>query len=1031
MKPLKLTMTAFGPYKEREVIEFTELDEHRLFVISGNTGAGKTTIFDAICFALYGEASGEERSDPRMLRSHFAEDHVHTSVELEFALHGRTYRIYRQMPHIKSGNKTATGDRYELYETTGGQERPCVDRFHVKDINEKIERLIGLTKDQFSQIVMLPQGEFRKLLTSETENKEEILRRIFKTGLYKRFAERLNEKRKEARQHYDKQTRERDIYIQNIPSSLPARPEAPLFQILAQEYANTHQILEGLETEIAHYVNEIEQNKNKQAEAVRAYQEKTAAYHRAKAVNETFQRYDEKRKKKAELDADVPRIKEKEQRLQQAEKASHLDVYEQHVREAKQEEAAKKTALQTAIAAEKTASETLASAQSIYEKEEARNKEREQLTRDIDRLNGFLPTVRDLDQKKAELSQLTSSQTKHTEEVAKLEETLQKEKERKQKLDQAIKQLEQGIMTLPQQQQRLTELRDQCTVLRDALRLQKDIEQREKDVSEKQQQYETAQQDYDRMEARWFEGQTSLIAARLHDGEPCPVCGSIEHPAKASAHGDVPTKETLDRLKKEKERKEQAYLGSRVRRDDLRKQLDEIEVTVREYGFPMDDLQTQYDRRVAEGKRLKKDVDTLLQNQETLKQSKTDHEYAEKKIEQITEKKEKLEKALQEQKMTYETRKALYEQALKDIPEDLRSLERLQRHLKETERRKQQFEQQWKDAQEQRQKAQEGLATAKANVTNARAQQSEATEKVNKAVRAFEDALQKAGFSDENAYKQARMPEADRHDLKKEIEAFHTERSNLASQIEELEKELQGQSRVDLETLSQEVARLEQAAEAARSALQSSETYKQEAEKLKRNLSIASEKVKEAEADLQTVTDLHDAVRGHNARKMSFERYLQIEFLEQIVHAANERLRRLSNGQFYLMRSDRLEKRGKQSGLGLDVYDAYTGQTRDVKSLSGGEKFNASLCLALGMADVIQAFEGGISIETMFIDEGFGALDEEALNKAIDTLIDLQKSGRMIGVISHVQELKNTIPAVLQVQKTKEGHSRTRFVLKS
>jgi exonuclease SbcC len=168
-------------------------------------------------------------------------------------------------------------------------------------------------------------------------------------------------------------------------------------------------------------------------------------------------------------------------------------------------------------------------------------------------------------------------------------------------------------------------------------------------------------------------------------------------------------------------------------------------------------------------------------------------------------------------------------------------------------------------------------------------------------------------------------------------------------------------------------------------------------------------------------------VRGQNSKKVSFERYLQISYLEQIIEAANHRLNRLSGGQFLLMRSDRQEARGRQSGLGLDVYDAYTGQTRDVKTLSGGEKFNASLCIALGMSDVIQSFQGNISIKTMFIDEGFGSLDEESLHKSVETLIDLQKSGRMIGVISHVQELKAIFPAVLEVNKTKEGHSRTRF----
>jgi exonuclease SbcC len=181
---------------------------------------------------------------------------------------------------------------------------------------------------------------------------------------------------------------------------------------------------------------------------------------------------------------------------------------------------------------------------------------------------------------------------------------------------------------------------------------------------------------------------------------------------------------------------------------------------------------------------------------------------------------------------------------------------------------------------------------------------------------------------------------------------------------------------------------------------------------------------------LEQVADLYSMMKGDNALKISFERYILIEYLDQILHAANERLRGLSDGQFVLLRSDRLEARGKQSGLGLDVYDAYTGQNRDVKSLSGGEKFNASLALALGMTDVIQSHQGGISIEMMFIDEGFGSLDEESLSKAIMTLIDLQKAGRMIGVISHVQELKQAFPAMIEVAKTKEGYSRTAIILK-
>src|SRR5699024_10335562 len=215
LQPLKLTMTAFGPYKQTEVIDFRKLGDHKLFVISGNTGAGKTTIFDAICFALFGSASGSDRDNHTILRSDFADDDTHTSVELIFELNQQTYRIFRQLGHTKQGNKSKTGERIEFYELKGETEVPCVDRQMVSEVDKKVEALLGLTEDQFKQIVMLPQGEFRKLLTSKTENKEAILRKLFKTESYQEINERLKAEKDVAEENYRRMAHTRDMYIQN------------------------------------------------------------------------------------------------------------------------------------------------------------------------------------------------------------------------------------------------------------------------------------------------------------------------------------------------------------------------------------------------------------------------------------------------------------------------------------------------------------------------------------------------------------------------------------------------------------------------------------------------------------------------------------------------------------------------------------------------------------------------------------------------------------------------------------------------
>ena len=269
---------------------------NQLFVVSGSTGAGKTTIFDGICFALYGSASGSDRSESRIMRSDFAEDNVHTSVELEFEIHHRTYRILRQMGHVKKGNKGATGEKYEFYEKLIDREVPCVERQIVSEINVKVEEIIGLTQNQFIQIVMLPQGEFRKLLTSETENKEDILRKIFKTEPYKMISERLKKKKALAEEELKIEQRTTNSYIQNIAASFPKR-ESTIFEVLAQEHYNIHQVISGLEEEASYYEEKIRQDHFKYEDAYQKHTSKSGEFHEAKSLNERFDEWETKEQK--------------------------------------------------------------------------------------------------------------------------------------------------------------------------------------------------------------------------------------------------------------------------------------------------------------------------------------------------------------------------------------------------------------------------------------------------------------------------------------------------------------------------------------------------------------------------------------------------------------------------------------------------------------------------------------------------------------------------------------------------------------
>ncbi|SDO17543.1 AAA family ATPase [Alkalicoccus daliensis] len=1030
MKPLKIKMTAFGPYKKQEVIDFKDLQEHKLFVISGKTGAGKTSIFDAICFALYGDASGEDRSDIRSMRSHFADDDLHTSVEFEFELKSRIYRVFRQLPHVKEGNKSGTGEKYEFYEITDGKEVPLTDRFIVSQVNEKIQSIIGLTKDQFSQIVMLPQGEFRKLLTSETENKEEILRKIFKTSFYNKVVEHLNEKRKDVQKQFEGQKQTRDIHIENLKASLPQREESAFFLVLAQEHYNTHQIIDGLEKEISFY----EQSKKEKLEVFQEKEDSAkkceAQMLRAQEMNKRIDLLNEKVREKQQLEAQKEQFKEKEQQQKLAEKAAQLEVYEKQAVEIQEEYRSKKKQRDTAEKKCSDSQRKQQEAQAVFEQEEKNGAHREAATRELDRLETILPAVEELEGRKKKIRQLETEVDTFSKKAAAGEQEVQRAKEERTKLTEKLKPLEESIRSLPALTEKQGDLRADALILRDYLKRQKAKEEAEAEASGFKAVHDKEEAAFTQLEERWLNGQASILAAdHLHDGKPCPVCGSEAHPNKAVLTEDIPTKDELDEKRRQKKQKEMDYTQAQAKLNAAADQLNEKKQEVIDAGYAPEKAKDDFQTIAQQGKKLGEEITQLKKDQESVDQLRETLQNTEKALEAKTEEQTKTVERLTELRSDYKTETSLYEQSLTAIPEELRALEQLKTKMQETKEKKQRLETQWEEAQKVRQQAQEQLLTAQSDLKHAEQQVQDTEAKKEKVQQEYENALEKAGFASEDAYKKAKLPADVREALQQEIEKYHTAVHTVSVQVKDLQEELKDKERVDVHSLQETLHALQQEMEEARTAFQKAAASLETAEQGKEKIAAAEMALADVEQEFQLVKDLYDVVRGENTKKISFERYLQIEFLEQIIHAANERLKRLSNGQYYLMRSARLEKRGRQSGLGLDVLDNYTGQMRDVKTLSGGEKFNASLCLALGMADIIQSYEGGISIETMFIDEGFGSLDEESLQKAIDTLVDLQQSGRMIGVISHVQEMKQVIPATLEVKKSKEGHSETKFVL--
>nr|EEK67647.1 Exonuclease [Bacillus wiedmannii] len=1022
-------MTAFGPYKQKEVIDFDDLGEHRIFAISGNTGAGKTTIFDAICYVLYGEASGEERSDTSMLRSQFADDNVYTSVELTFQLKGKRYEIKRQLGHKKQGNKTITGHAVELYEVIDEEKVPAVDRFHVTDVNKKVEDLIGLSKHQFSQIVMLPQGEFRKLLTSETENKEEILRRIFKTDRYKLMRELLDQKRKQWKDVLQEKQKERELHFRNV-FKLPIRDGALLETLVEQEHVNTHQVVEALEQETAVYKAEVEQLQVEQDVQTKQLKDAETRFHAAKSVNEKFIDLQQKNEKYNTLQENRTVIERKETSFKRGEQAKRLLPFEQWHEEAMQNEQKAESLLKQIIAKKENIMSNFELAQGKYEAVKNKEPEREDAKKLVQRLEELQSIIASLAEKQLNLQNTEIQIGKLKESMQNLDRQLEEHTNQKQLMSSELQQLERALEQYVAKVEELTNMREDAKVLKQAYDVWQEKQKFEKEKETAFTKMQEAVRAYENMERRWLSEQAGILALHLHDGESCPVCGSTNHPKKATEQSDAIDEKELNDLRDKKNLAEKLHVQLEEKWNFYHLQYEQIIVEVKKRGYRSEKLDETYSALVHKGKQLATEVNTLKASEEMRKQTAVNIKSVEEKVDALQKQKREVETEQHRTEMECMQLRTSYDHDKKNIPENLQTVQAWKVQFDQAMQQLRLMEDEWKKVQEAYQHWQNENIRIQAEQEGASTQFESAKLKKEETFARFMKELEQSGFTNQITYKEAKLSDAEMEMLQKEIQSYYSSLEVLAKQIEELQAELKDKEYMDITALGDHITELQinlDIIKEKRQRAQNAVTYIFD---LHENIRRIDEQIHEEEKAFQELVDLYEVMKGDNESRISFERYILIEYLEQIVQIANERLRKLSNGQFYLKRSERVEKRNRQSGLGLDVYDAYTGQTRDVKTLSGGEKFNASLCLALGMADVIQAYEGGISIETMFIDEGFGSLDEESLTKAVDALIDLQKSGRFIGVISHVQELKNAMPAVLEVTKQKDGCSQTRFVVK-
>ena len=921
MRPLKLTMSAFGPYAGEIQLDLEQLGRQGLYLITGDTGAGKTTIFDAIAYALYGEPSGETRKSD-MLRSKYALPQAETFVELVFQCRGESYTVRRSPTYERPAKRGDGVVKKQADASLFGPDNLQI--YRPREVTKEIEKIVGVTRDQFTQVAMIAQGDFLKLLLASTDDRIEIFRKIFHTDRYRRLQDRLRE---ETNQLNNQCVRLRDGARQFL-ESVSCPPDSPLAP-------KAEQIQQGTLP-----LGEIQQTMEL---LLQADQEQSGRF----------------QQQKVQLEQEISQL-------------TALLAQQQQRRQSRQamEQAAQE--IERLGPELKQADQALEQAQDLQP--EAR--------RLADQAAALLDRLPQYDG----LEQLNLQQRRQTAQLEQERQNLEQAEQKKEQARQALEQDQQaleGLAGADAQVEKRRALRqrqqDQAQQLENLARHCKTAQQLKEQARQDQLRYQQERQKAQELNQKWqqmnrafLDQQAGLLAAGLEEGLPCPVCGSLEHPKPASPSPEAPSESQLRQAEQKAAQAQQAQSEASRRAGQSRGQLETQQknlLTAAEPllpGVPLEELPLQIDQKKKELEQAL--AQTLQAEQKALEQA----QKAQRLAERLPQRQAQLDQGTQEVSQK-QNAVAQLEAALKGLAQQIQdqqaqltysSRQLAQQAAEDWNRQAQEIQRQLDKARQTRQRLAEQLAAAQ--------QQRQAMTEL-----------------------LAQGQDADLEQSQRQLEQTRLALANLTRQDKETH------------------ARLTQNQRALEGYLRQS-----------RQLAALEER-------FIWIQDLSNTANGSltGQEKIRLETFVQASYFERILAQANVRLMKMSAGQYELERRQDAEDNRSKSGLDLNVIDHYNGSVRSVRTLSGGESFKASLSLALGLADEIQSSAGGIQLDTLFVDEGFGSLDEESLAQALQTLSELGEGRRLVGLISHVGELKEKIDRQIVVTKDRAAGSQAQIVL--
>ncbi len=923
MKPLKLTMSAFGSYAGKNVIDFTG-QQQGIFLITGDTGAGKTTIFDAITYALYNQTSGGERNG-NMMRSQYARPETETYVELEFLYRGQTYRV-RRNPDYKI-TKTLKNGKIREQKVPHSVELTLPDGtvFPEKKnaTDAKIIEILGLTADQFSQIVMIAQGDFLKLLYTKSDERKMIFSKLFRTDIYWKIQENLRRKSMEM----DERIQENDRAFEQEKSRiipLPESEELPLDELVERL---RERLKDALKEQNLRRANVEELNKK-----ITKYEE----------INKLFRSLEKIRQTGKELEARQAESKERRQQIENARKADKVLV-------AEQQNLRQQQTVEQSVQAIAKMEETLANDQEMFETlktqlqevEAKQKREAADIQKKMLALEQSFPSYEALQNARSEEQQAK----KVWEDLGKIsEESFHKKKA--------------GIAALKEQQKRQEQVVEQT---------KKNWEQTSLSASESAKHYE-------HMYEAFLKEQAGILAENLSAGCPCPVCGSTVHPDPAKLSDHAVTELEVEQAKKTRaaaeEKRDLAYAAFEAEKTEKQKLAQAVEKE--EADFVLAQTIAKQQRKEAE------------QNYVSLQKI----------AEQIREK--LVYPSLAEAKKQYAAMQKALEAAEQEIERKRQKVSELA----------------------------EAMNTLKGQKLAEEENQETAKKLAAKTEKEYAKLLEKSGFVSEETYHLTILPERSRSKLEREEKEYESQCLRQQSEQKLLEKQVSGKTYTDTTELNEQLKAEKQALKEAEKTYMELHTAYENDRSVLQNCAVYLEKGKKLESEDQVIKSLSKTANGRlsGSAKIDFETYIQRQYFKQIIHEANKRLLTMSNHQFILkLKEEANTGRKTNEGLDLSVYSLVTDSERDVKTLSGGESFLAALAMALGLSDIVERSAGAIHPDMMFIDEGFGSLDAQSRQQAIEVLGELAGDSRMVGIISHVTELKEQIDRKLVVSRTDKG----------